>query len=105
VISYSVVQRTREIGIRTALGANPGNIRGLVLRSAMTLTALGLLIGIAGALGLTQLLSSMLFNTGKYDPLTFAAVAGGLAIVALVACLIPATRAMKVSPIVALRYE
>lgn len=105
VISYSVVQRTREIGIRTALGANPGNIRALVLRSAMTLTALGLLIGIAGALGLAQLLASMLFNTGKYDPLTFAAVAAGLAIVALVACLIPARRAMKVSPIVALRYE
>ena len=65
VISYSVLQRTREIGIRTALGANPGNIRGLVSRSAMTLTALGLLPGIGAALGLAQFLSSMLFNTGK----------------------------------------
>jgi putative ABC transport system permease protein len=105
VISYSVVQRTREIGIRTALGANPGNIRALVLRSAMTLTAFGLVLGIAGALGLAQFLSSMLFNTGKYDPMTFVAVAVVLALVALAACLVPARRAMRVNPIIALRYE
>jgi putative ABC transport system permease protein len=105
VISYSVVQRTREIGIRTALGANPGNIRGLVVRGAMTLTALGLVLGVAGALGLAQVLSSMLFNTGKYDPATFAAVAGVLVLVALLACLIPARRAMKVNPIEALRND
>jgi putative ABC transport system permease protein len=105
VISYSVVQRTREIGIRTALGANPGNIRALVLRSAMTLTILGLLIGVACALGLAQFLSSMLFNTGKYDPATLASVATLLALVSILACLIPARRAMRVNPIVALRYE
>ncbi len=105
VISYSVVQRTREIGIRAALGASPANIRGLVLRSAMTLTAIGLLIGIAAALGLSRFLSSMLFNTGKYDPVTFAGVAASLALVALLACLVPVRRAMKVNPIVALRYE
>ena len=105
VISYSVVQRTREIGIRTALGANPGNIRALVLQSAMTLTGIGLLIGIAGALGLARFLSSMLFNTGKYDPATFAAVAGILALISLAACLVPARRAMKVNPIVALRCD
>ena len=105
VISYSVVQRTREIGIRTALGANPGNIRALVLRSAMTLTALGLLIGMVCALGLAQFLSSMLFNTGKYDPTTLASVASLLALVSILACLIPARRAMRVNPIVALRYE
>ncbi len=105
VISYSVVQRTREIGIRTALGADPGNIRGLIMRDAMMLTALGLFLGIAGALGLAQFLSSMLFNVGKYDPATFAEVAGILAVVALLACLIPARRAIKVNPIVALRYE
>jgi putative ABC transport system permease protein len=105
VISYSVVQRTREIGIRAALGANPGNIRRLVLRNAMTLTAIGLLLGIVGALGLAQLLATMLFNTGKYDPVTFFAVAAVLALVALLACLIPARRAMRVNPIVALRYE
>jgi putative ABC transport system permease protein len=105
VISYSVIQRTREIGIRTALGANPANIRTLVLRSAMTLTGLGLLIGVGGALGLTQFLSSMLFNTGKYDPMTFVSVAAVLALVSLLACLIPARRAMRVNPIIALRYE
>jgi putative ABC transport system permease protein len=105
VISYSVVQRTREIGIRTALGANPGNIRTLVLRSAMTLTALGLLIGVACALGLAQFLSSLLFNTEKYDPATLASVAALLALVSILACLAPARRAMRVNPIVALRYE
>jgi putative ABC transport system permease protein len=71
----------------------------------MTLTALGLVLGIAAALGLAQFLSSMLFNIGKYDPATFAGVAGLLAGVALLACLIPARRAMRVNPIVALRYE
>jgi len=105
VISYSVVQRTREIGIRAALGANPGDIRALVLRGAMSLTALGLALGIAGALGFDRLLSSMLFETGQYDPLTLAGVAALLALVALLACLIPARRAMRVNPIVALRYE
>ena len=105
VISYSVVQRTREIGIRTALGANPGDIRGLVLRSAMMLTGLGLVLGVGFALGLSQFLSSMLFNTGKFDVATFGGVAAVLAIVSLVACLIPARRAMRVNPIIALRYE
>ena len=105
VISYSVVQRTREIGIRTALGADPGDIRTLVLRGAMTLTAIGLVLGIAGALCLARFLSSMLFDTGQYDPATMVGVAALLALVALLACLIPARRAMKVNPIVALRYE
>jgi putative ABC transport system permease protein len=105
VISYSVVQRTREIGIRAALGANPGDIRALVLRGAMTLTALGLVLGVAGALGLARFLSSMLFDTGKYDPATLAGVAALLALVAVLACLVPARRAMRVNPIVALRYE
>ncbi|HEY4988754.1 MAG TPA: ABC transporter permease [Opitutaceae bacterium] len=105
VISYSVVQRTREIGIRAALGASPGNIRRLVLRGALTLTAVGLLVGLAGALGLSRFLSSMLFDTGTYDPATFVGVASVLALVALLACLIPARKAMKVNPIVALRYD
>jgi putative ABC transport system permease protein len=105
VISYSVVQRTREIGIRAALGAHPGNIRSLILRSAMTLTGLGLVLGVAGALILAQFLSSMLFNVGKYDPVTLACVALILTAVALLACLIPARRAMRVNPIIALRYE
>jgi len=105
VISYSVVQRTREIGIRTALGADPGDIRALVLRGAMTLTALGLALGFAGALGLSRFLSSLLFDTGQYDPATLAGVAALLGLVALLACLIPARRAMAVDPIVALRCE
>ncbi|HEY5078419.1 MAG TPA: ABC transporter permease, partial [Opitutaceae bacterium] len=105
VISYSVVQRTREIGIRAALGAHPGNIRSLVLKGAMTLTVLGLVLGAAGALVLAQFLSSMLFNVGKYDPATLVGVALILTGVALLACLIPARRAMRVNPIVALRYE
>jgi putative ABC transport system permease protein len=105
VISYSVVQRTREIGIRAALGANPGNIRALVLRSAMTLTGIGLVIGVAGALGLSQVLSSMLFNTGKYDAVTFVGVAAMLAVVSALACLVPTRRAMRVNPIIALRCD
>jgi putative ABC transport system permease protein len=105
VISYSVTQRTREIGIRTALGAQPSAIRILILRSAMGLALLGLLIGAAGAVGLTRFLDSMLFGTGRYDLVTFGGVAAALALVALAACLLPARRAMKVSPIVALRCD
>jgi putative ABC transport system permease protein len=105
VISYSVVQRTREIGIRTALGADSKNILILIVRSGMTLTGIGLLIGIGGALALSQILSSMLFNIGKYDPTTMVAVAGILIIMALLACLIPARRATRVDPMVSLRCE
>ena len=105
VISYSVLQRTREIGIRAALGANPVNILGLVLRGGMLLTVAGLALGIAAAFGLAQFLSSMLFNIGQYDPVTFFAVAGVLLLTALTACFLPALRAMRVNPIVALRYE
>jgi len=105
VISYSVVQRTREIGIRAALGANATNILGLILRSGMSLTGIGLVLGIAGAFGLTRFLSSMLFGIGSNDPVTLSAVALALAFIALLACLIPARRAMKVSPIVALRCD
>ena len=105
VISYSVVQRTREIGIRTALGATSGNILRLVVRSGMKLTVIGLMIGILGAVGLSQMIASMLFNVGKYDPATLTMVGGILAITALLACAIPARRATKVNPIVALRCE
>jgi putative ABC transport system permease protein len=105
VISYSVAQRTREIGIRTALGATPKNILGLVLRNGMVLTAVGLLFGIAGAIGLSQIIASLLFNVGKYDPPTLIAVGLVLALTSLLACIFPATRATKVNPIVALRSE
>jgi putative ABC transport system permease protein len=105
VVSYSVTQRTHEIGIRAALGANSGNIMGLVLRSGMSPVMLGLVIGLAGVLGLTRLLSALLFGVGEHDPMTIAAVALILALVALIACYIPARRATKVNPMVALRCE
>ena len=105
VVSYSVLQRTREIGLRTALGADTRAIFALILRGGMGLTLLGLGIGVAGSFGLARVLSSMLFDVGTYDPATFIGVALVLVAVALLACLIPARRAMRVDPIVALRYE
>jgi predicted permease len=105
VISYSVAQRTHEIGIRGALGANTGDILRLILRGGMLMTGIGLVIGLGGALALTKLLASLLFGVGSRDPVTIAAVAGILACVALLACYVPANRASKVDPLVALRYE
>jgi putative ABC transport system permease protein len=105
VISYSVAQRTRELGIRSALGASAGDILRLVLRHGMTMVAIGLLVGGAGVFAVTRLLSTMLFGVGTRDPATIAVVAVGLAGVALTACLVPARRATKVDPIIALRAE
>ena len=105
VISYSVAQRTHEIGLRAALGASREDLLRMVLGSGATLTALGLAIGAAGALGLTRLMSSMLFGVGPRDPATMGAVALVLALVAVIACYVPARRAAKVDPMVALRYE
>jgi putative ABC transport system permease protein len=105
VISYSVAQRTHEIGIRAALGASAGQLLGLVLRNGMWMTGVGLAVGLAGALGLSRLLAALLFGVGARDPITIAAVAGILAFVALLACYIPARRATKVDPMIALRYE
>ena len=105
VVSYSVTQRTREIGIRMALGAQRGDVLRFVLGRGLGLVLLGIAIGLAGGLAATRVLSSLLFGVGTRDPLTFATVAAVLAFVALLACLIPALRAAKVDPIVALRYE
>ncbi len=105
VISYSVAQRTAEIGIRAALGASRGNLLGLILRYGIWMTGIGLVIGLLGALGLTRLLATLLYGIGTSDPLTIASVAGILTAVGLLACYVPARRATKVDPMVALRYE
>ncbi|HTG31205.1 MAG TPA: ABC transporter permease [Methylomirabilota bacterium] len=105
LISYSVSQRTREIGVRIALGAQRSNVLGLVLRDVLQVLAFGLLLGLVGALSATRIMQSLLYSTSATDPLSFAATSFTLIAVALLACYIPAHRATKVDPMVALRYE
>ncbi len=105
LLSYEVSRRTREIGIRMALGAEPGNVLKLVLRQGIVLAIAGAVLGIGVALAVTRYLSSMLYDVHANDPLTMIAVAVLLTFVALAACYIPARRAMRVDPLVALRYE
>jgi putative ABC transport system permease protein len=105
VMGVSVAQRTREIGIRIAIGAPPPSVIGLVVREGMALAVAGLAIGIAGALALARFLDKLLFGVAPTDPLTYLLIAAGLATSALIACLIPARRAARVDPIVALRHE
>ena len=105
VLSYSVAQRTQELGIRAALGATERNLLQLVLSRGVVLTVIGLVVGVAGSMGLTRLMASLLYGVGARDPATMIAVAALLAVVAVIACYVPARRATKIDPLVALRSE
>ncbi|MGE0104156.1 MAG: ABC transporter permease [Blastocatellales bacterium] len=105
VMSYAVTQRTREIGIRMALGAGNSNILSLVISRGMLVAAAGLIIGLAGAFGLTRVMSGILFEVSEVDPQTFALVSLIMLLAAFLACLIPAIRAARVNPLITLRYE
>ena len=105
LLSYEVAWRTRELGIRMALGAQSRDILRLVVKQVIAIVAIGLAVGIGGALGLTRFMSDMLYNVRPNDPATIAGVAALLAIVALAACYLPARRAIHTDPIIALRHE
>jgi putative ABC transport system permease protein len=105
VMAYFVMQRTREIGIRMALGASPRDVVGMVLRQGVRLAAAGVVVGLAGALAITRAIATLLFGIGPRDPWTLAALSAALTAVALLACYVPARRATHVDPIRALRYE
>jgi putative ABC transport system permease protein len=105
VISYAVVQRTHEIGIRAALGASRTNVLSLILKHGIVMIGTGLVLGLLGTLGLTRLLAKLLFGVSSHDPMTIAAVCAILALVAVMASYVPAWRAAKVDPMICLRYE
>jgi putative ABC transport system permease protein len=105
LIAYSVAQRTHEIGVRMALGAAQGDVMRMIVRQAVSMALIGIMLGLGGAFALTRLLKTLLFGVGVTDALTFAAAPLGIMLVVLVATFIPAIRATRISPVVALRYE
>jgi putative ABC transport system permease protein len=105
LMAYAVEQRTQEIGVRMALGASPQQVRRMVVVQGMQLALVGVILGVAAALGLTRLMSSLLYGVKPWDPFTMALVAALLSAVTLLACYLPARRASRVDPMVALRYE
>jgi putative ABC transport system permease protein len=105
VMSFSVAQRTREIGLRMALGAGEGRVLGLIMKEGLTLGIIGLLIGLLGSYGIGTLMKSMLYGIGSIDTVAFSAVAAILLFSALIACYIPARRATHVDPMAALRDQ
>jgi putative ABC transport system permease protein len=105
VISYSVAQRTHEIGIRMALGARRCNVAAFVIKEGLVLTLIGTMIGVAGALALTRVLRSLLYGVASTDPTTYAAVSVLFLVVGLIACYVPARKASRIDPMAALRCE
>src|SRR6185295_5414396 len=105
VLAYSVNQRTREIGLRMALGAPRADVLRLIVREGMTVGGLGIAVGLIGALAFSRVLSSLVFDVAVRDPLTYGAVAVALALVALAACILPARKASRVDPMIALRCD
>ena len=105
VTSHAVGQRTQEVGIRMAMGAERSHVRGLILRQHVTPALVGIAVGLVGALALSRFLSSLLYGVRPIDPLTYVLVAMSLVVVAVAACWVPAQRAMSVDPLVALRAD
>jgi ABC-type antimicrobial peptide transport system permease subunit len=105
VLAFAVSQRTREIGIHMALGAQARTVLGMVIKQGMWLVVFGIVLGVLGAIALTRVMQSLLFEVSATDPVTFVLVPALLGVVGFIACYIPARRATKVDPLVALRYE
>jgi putative ABC transport system permease protein len=105
VLAYSVSQRTKELGLRMALGADRGGVLRLVVREGMTVGACGILAGVAAAVAMSRVLSALVFGVSVWDPATYVGVSGVLAVVALASCLVPAIRASRVDPMTALRLD